>query len=401
MKEENLSEIEKISLKIKENGIENIYLNFVDFKGNMRSKLVGVKELINNTHVSWNDGISINGKLIKDFENEHNADWLVLLPDSKSFRIIPFLDDDNKSGMIMCRIKNFSLDTRNLLEKAVSDIEKEISAQAIIGSELIYEYVDSEQDYYSSLPTSQSTKFNNILANYLLQTDIDVEYYMQYGKSHNRIDLVPDIANISADKLQISKWFLNSLAYKNNVEIKFSNLDNKIISSCPLHISLWDENKKNNLFFDENDELELSKLAKQFINGILYFHKYIYAICKITTNQEMLKLIPKASVERDDSLIMVPLYFKEKQKKDRIGWSKRIIFQGLNSDANHYLAISAILYAGLYGIKNNIDENLNYKLEYTNKELYDEIRNNKYFYEKFGIEVSNKIQRKLEEAINE
>ena len=61
-------------------------------------------------------------------------------------------------------------------------------------------------------------------------------------------------------------------------------VENKNISTCPLHISLWDENRKNNLFFDEDDELELSKLAKNFINGILYFHKYIYAICKVTTN---------------------------------------------------------------------------------------------------------------------
>ena len=399
MKEENFSEIEKISLKIKENEIKNIYLNFTDFDGNMCSKLVGVKELINNTHVSWNNGISINGKLIKNFEDAKNADWLVVLPIAKTFRIIPFLDDDDKSAMIMCKIKDFPLDTRYLLENAVYDVKKEINAEPIIGRELIYEFRNSKQNYYYSLPTNKSTKFNNILANYLLEAGIDIEYYMQYGKTHNRIDLVPDIANFSADKLQISRWFLNSLAYQNNENIKFSNIENKNISTCPLHISLWDENRKNNLFFDEDDELELSKLAKNFINGILYFHKYIYAICKVTTNEKMLKLIPRASIERDNSLIMVPLYFKEKQKKDRIGWSKRIIFQGLNSDANHYLAISVILYAGLYGIKNKIKDNLNNKPEYTIEELCDEIRNNKYFYEKLGNELSNKILKELEKEV--
>ena len=246
MKEENFSEIEKISLKIKENEIKNIYLNFTDFDGNMCSKLVGVKELINNTHVSWNNGISINGKLIKNFEDAKNADWLVVLPIAKTFRIIPFLDDDDKSAMIMCKIKDFPLDTRYLLENAVYDVKKEINAEPIIGSELIYEFRNSKQNYYYSLPTNKSTKFK--------------------------------------DKLQISRWFLNSLAYQNNENIKFSNIENKNISTCPLHISLWDENRKNNLFFDEDDELELSKLAKNFINGILYFHKYIYAICKVTTN---------------------------------------------------------------------------------------------------------------------
>lgn len=50
---------ERIREIVKSENIRNIYLNFIDLNGNIRSKLVGVKELINNTHVSWNDGISI------------------------------------------------------------------------------------------------------------------------------------------------------------------------------------------------------------------------------------------------------------------------------------------------------------------------------------------------------
>lgn len=399
MQEKEFYEIEKISLKIKENGIKNIYLNFIDFEGNMRSKLVGVKELINNTHVSWNDGISINGRLIKDLKNETEADWLVLLPDSKTFRIIPFLDENNKSAIIMCKIKNFSLDTRWLLKKAVDEIDKEIAVKPVIGSELIYEFPNAMQDYYYSLPTNESAKFNNLLANFLLESEIDIEYYMQYGKSHNRIDLVPDIAIDSADKLQISKWFLKSLAHKYNLDVNFTNLENSYISSCPIHISLWDENRKNNLFFDEKDPIELSSLAKKFINGILYFHKYIYATCLATSKHGMLELIPKVSTKRDNSLITVPLYFKEKQKKDRVGWSKRIIYQGLNSDCNHYLVFSSILYAGLYGIKNNITQNSNYKIKYSNEELCDEVRENSYFNEKFGNKISNMLEKKIEGRI--
>ena len=40
-------QIEKIKKELKEKEIQNIYLNFVDFTGNVLTKMVGVQELIN------------------------------------------------------------------------------------------------------------------------------------------------------------------------------------------------------------------------------------------------------------------------------------------------------------------------------------------------------------------
>ena len=84
-----LEQIEKIKKELKEKEVQNIYLNFVDFSGNILTKMVGVQELINNTHVSWFDGISINGRLLQDFNDKKSNDWLVILPDPFSFRVIP------------------------------------------------------------------------------------------------------------------------------------------------------------------------------------------------------------------------------------------------------------------------------------------------------------------------
>lgn len=388
---------ERIREIVKSENIRNIYLNFIDLNGNIRSKLVGVKELINNTHVSWNDGISINGRLITDFKNNIQSDWLVLLPDADSFRIIPFLEESQKSAMLMCQIKNFSLDSRDLLKKAVNQLYTKEKCIPVVGTELIYEFTCSGQDYYHTLPTSSSTIFNNSLVDCLLESKIDVEYYMPYGKKHNRIDLVPDIATNSADKYTVSKWFLRSLATKVNYDIKFSKLDENSLSSFPMHISLWDENKKNNLFFSNDDEFELSNLAKKFINGILHFNKYIYAVTKATTKQEMLNLIPTLSMNRDNSLIQVPLYFKEKQKKDRVGWSKRLVYQGATSDCNHYLVLACILYAGIFGLQ-NLSENEKHMEcvnQYSCEELLQEVKNNEYFIKTIGGDFTDYIINKL------
>ena len=164
-----------------------------------------------------------------------------------------------------------------------------------------------------------------------------------------------------------------------------------------MHFSLWKGNREQNLFFDEKDEFELSVLGKKFINGIIYHNKFIKAVIKSSTNYPLKEHIIKYSTIRDNSLISVPLYFKEKQKKDRVGWSKRCIYNGINDDCNYYLVIACILYAGLFGIttEKNI-EKLAKSDNYSKKELIEEVKANKYFRGLLNEELINKIIQKLE-----
>lgn len=391
-------QIEKIKKFLEEKDIQNIYLAFVDLKGKMFYKSVGVEELIKNTHVSWFDGISINGNLIKDFKDNKKSEWMVLLPDSNAFYYLPFIkDEEQKAGIIMCNLKNHPYDTRMLLKKAVQEYT-DIGLTPIIGPELIYstDNITKRQDFYSSLPVYPSTIFNNKVVNNILAANIDIEYYMPFGKEHNRIDLVPDVADISADKLFICKWFVENIAYLENTKINFNNIQEENLSSCPVHFSVWKGNREKNLFFDGDRQNELSILGEKFINGILYYNKFIKAIIKSCTNNQLKEHIVKFSNNRDNSLIHVPLYFNEKQKKDRIGWSKRCIFNGLNSDCNFYLVFACILYAGLYGINSKKTLSIEERLDnYTNEEYIEEIKRNKYFNEKLGEGLISKIIRKM------
>ena len=392
-------QIEKIKKELKEKEIQNIYLNFVDFTGNVLTKMVGVQELINNTHVSWFDGISINGNLIQDFKDDRENDWLVILPDPFSFRIIPFLKDENqRAALIFCSIKNTSLDTRGLLKKAVSEFQ-ELEMTPMFGTEFIYSIEEKEyQNFYETLATNKRTIFQNNLVNELLKANIDIEYYLPYGENHNRIDLVPDVADVAADKLWTANWFARNLAHQENMEISFKNIEKLNLSSCPIHMSLWKGKREKNLFFDGEDKFELSQLGKSFMNGILYHEKSLKALATATSNEPQKYYRTKISVSRGNSLLQVPLYFNEKQKQDRIGWSKRCIYNGLNASQNYYLMFAAILYAGLYGIQNKIEPVKNIEVDaYTKKELIDNLKANEYFIEKLGTKIINKAIKKLEQ----
>ncbi len=391
-------QIENIREKIINEEIKHIYLNFADFSGNILTKTVGVKELINNTHVSWKDGISINGQLIEDYKSIEGNEWLVILPDPSTFRVIPFTKNGiQKAGTIMCSFKNFKFDTRSILKQAVDYVLKS-GFCPVSGLQLIYWVNDStETDYYKSIIGCASNVFNNVLVDNILRSGIDIEYYLQYGKNYNRVDFVPDIVNISADKLTLSKWYLSSLALTAKIDVHLVNSKQQFLSSCPVHLSLWNENKYNNLFFDENDKLELSPIGYKFINGILYHYESIMAIVAATSRNPILRFVPVYSIERDCSAINVPMYFREKQKTDRVGWSKRCIFNGGNNDCNIYLLQAVLLYAGIYGIENDLSSfSHSKKITCTKKSLINSIANNNYFREKIDSAVVDKVVQILQ-----
>jgi len=144
-------------------------------------------------------------------------------------------------------------------------------------------------------------------------------------------------------------------------------------SGMPTSVSLWNsaDARKNdtNIFYDENDGYaEISQTARYFIGGILDHASSLAAFVTPTVNSYY-RMVPgfEAPVYiawargNRSAVIRVPVDTKNNFK------SKRIEFRAPDPSANPYLAFSAIVAAGLDGIKrktdagNSIDENI-YKM---------------------------------------
>jgi glutamine synthetase len=126
-------------------------------------------------------------------------------------------------------------------------------------------------------------------------------------------------------------------------------------------ISLWNDSSdsvvKNNIFYDENDDYaELSQIARYFIGGILDHASSLAALVTPIVNSYY-RIIPgfEAPVYiawargNRSAVIRVPVDQKNNFK------SKRIEFRAPDPSANPYLAFSAIVAAGLDGIKKKTD----------------------------------------------
>ena len=123
------------------------------------------------------------------------------------------------------------------------------------------------------------------------------------------------------------------------------------------HISLWDREGKENLFYDPDDEYaELSQLGRYFIGGLLEHGRALAALVAPTTNSYK-RLVPGYeapvylvwSKANRSAAVRVPVYYKGDKK------SKRIEYRPPDPSANPYLAFAAMLAAGLDGVKKKID----------------------------------------------
>lgn len=171
----------------------------------------------------------------------------------------------------------------------------------------------------------------------------------------------------AADSVQIYKDVVRNVARKYN---KVANFMPKPLfdKNDPLNggdngsgmhtsISLWNESSTTNIFYDSDDYYaELSQIGRYFIGGLIEHAHSLAAIVSPTINSYH-RLIPgfEAPVYiawakgNRSTVIRIPINERNNAK------SKRIEFRAPDPAANPYLAFSAIVAAGLDGIKKTID----------------------------------------------
>jgi glutamine synthetase len=120
-----------------------------------------------------------------------------------------------------------------------------------------------------------------------------------------------------------------------------------------VHQSLW--NGDDPLFFDEQGYAQLSDLGRWYIGGLLTHAPAILAFAAPTTNSYR-RLVPGFeapinlvySQRNRSACCRIPVYSRSPK-------AKRIEFRPPDPSCNPYLAFSAMLMAGIDGVKNKIE----------------------------------------------
>lgn len=346
--------IDSIIKQIEENKVDIVHFNFIDPTGAVRSKSVLSREILRTLHISLEDGISVNGNLLPGYPDDNK--WFRVVPNLDTFSVLPsFPSQSHREAALMCSISNTAFDSRNILKKLMqrADAMHMFPMSGMGFSYGIEGTPDHEgNDIYRLLPGSRISDFNALLIDGLLSSGIDVESFMAYGPEHNGIELVPQGIAKSADQFVMCGWIARSMGLQHGLRIILSY---PFENACPVHMSIWSDTHDRNLFFDPDGELEYSDLAWHFVAGILANFDEIFAVIRSVTGHDPSDPVKKAFSNTDTQCVVgTPEFFVEKQKKARVGWSKRCVFRGLPHDANLHLTLACIYLAGLDGISQKL-----------------------------------------------
>jgi glutamine synthetase len=372
----------------------------------------------NNIEDLFGDGIGLDGSSVRGFADINESD-LILLPDRSTIRVISTttIPSHNIATAIANVYKGFGQGRLTKDPRYVSQClegylrENGLSCQ--IGAEVecfifddiifqnnndqdgkrrrhsyrpkiisveqygIGKYPIRRKGGYDAPPFQDSlTEFRFEVAEILKKCySIQVTNLIHEVASNGQIEInfMHSSLTKAADNVQMYKDVVRNVAKKRNKVANFmpkpifddendddgSSDDNG--SGMHTSVSLWDSPTNNkpmhNIFYDENDGYaELSQTARYFIGGILE-HAHSLAAFVTPTVNSYYRMVPgfEAPVYiawargNRSAVIRVPVDTKNSFK------SKRIEFRAPDPSANPYLAFSAIVAAGLDGIKQKID----------------------------------------------
>lgn len=360
--EETRQQAEHVRQELSDRGVRILYVNFIGPDGHIGSKcsLTGLEAV----HIddAFLDGIAVNGKLIRGWEHEDEAEWLLLRPELPTVRY-PSWTGDHQTAYMMGSFVDFPLDGRACAKRVV-DYAQSMGIAPMCGTSACFCLDDArlvkESEPYRLPLAGILADFNIEIATKLHEVGINVEYFQHLGGGYSAADLVPTTFLEALDQHATALWLIRSISMSHGFDIGFASPTGAIpLCDVPVHLSLWNAERDRNLFFDGSDALELSATGKHFIAGILHYFRELTAIIQLSAQSSYAQQWRCTySASRDDSLVHVPVYLKERKKHDRVGWGKRILFNGFLASCNLHVCASAVMLAGLEGVRNrwNPDE---------------------------------------------
>ena len=392
---------EEILKFVKENNIKIVDLKFNDLPGLWQHFSIPSSELADiddPTRGIWADGIGFDGSSIRGFQAIQESDML-LMPDPETAVIDPICEIPTLS--IICDIYDpltrqpYSRDPRHIAKKA----EKYLKSTGIadvsywgpemeffIFDDIRFEqnqhcgfyYLDSveadwntgkeenpnlgykpryKEGYFPVPPHDSLQDLRSEIILTMIKTGILIEVHHHEVATAGQCEIDMKFQSLTrmGDQMMWYKYIVKNMAKKHNKVATFMPKpifeDNG--SGMHVHQSLFKGEK--NVFFDPKGYALISRTAKYYIGGLLKHAASLSALVAPTTNSYR-RLVPGFeapvnliySARNRSACVRIPVYTDNPR-------TKRIEYRPPDNSSNGYLALSAMLMAGLDGIKNKID----------------------------------------------
>lgn len=360
--ESKLQEIRKV---IAEKSVELLHLQFVDIEGILKHVTITSEQLDDAVEGK----IMFDGSSITGFSPINKSD-LYLLPDLNTFAVLPWTVEDGYSeGRFLCSVTNpdgtlFEGDTRNVLKRVVEKAEEKgytISA----GPELEFFLFQTDDNGKPTLVTGDDAGYFSPSPNDLGER-VRLEIYRALKAmgftievSHHEVaegqhEIGFKYANVlgAADNATTYKWVVKTVAKRFGLHATFMPKPVFGINGSGMHVNMSLFKDGQNVFFDQDDQMQLSATAYSFIAGLMENVKSFAAVTNPLVNSYK-RLVPGYeapcyiawSGSNRSALIRIPA---------KRGMATRVELRCPDPSANPYLAYAVVAAAGLEGVERGL-----------------------------------------------
>ena len=160
---------------------------------------------------------------------------------------------------------------------------------------------------------------------------------------------------VTADRHTFFKFMVKSLAEKHGLRATFmpKPFENLTGNGCHAHISLW--NGKSNKFLDKGDRLGLSKLAYNFLGGIIKNAQALSSVFNPSINSYRRINAPPTKSGASWSPSSISYTGNNRTHMIRVPDPGRFELRLMDGSANPYLLQAGVMAAGLDGLNNKVD----------------------------------------------
>lgn len=396
--------VKEILSYIKEHEIKFVSLRFTDPRG-VWHHFAQCSETIDES--VFKDGLMFDGSSIEGWKAINESD-MIIMPDPSRFHINPFTAEPEL--VIFCDIidpatgQPYDRDPRSIAKKSVQYMKSlGVGDVAYFGPEAeffmfddvrfstdqhrVAYQIDSEEwpsnnwseyeegnlghrprkkgGYFPCAPVDRGSDIRAEMVTACKDMGLPMEkHHHEVAPAQHELGLMYDTLINTADNMQIYKFAVRNVAESFGKSVTFMpkpiHGDNG--SGMHVHISIW-KGKENT--FAGNQYADLSENCLYFIGGVIKHAKALNAFTNPTTNSYK-RLIPGF-----EAPVLLAYSARNRSASCRIPYvaspkGKRVEFRFPDPTANPYLCYTALLMAGLDGIKNKIHPG-----EAMDKNLYD------------------------------
>jgi glutamine synthetase len=352
-----------LAIEARERGIKYFLISFVDLFGTLRAKLAPASAIT---------GMAKDGAGFAGF-----ASWLDMTPAYPDILAIP--DPDSliqlpwkpEVGWLAADLhmhgKEVDQAPRNILRKMLKTA-KDAGYTVKTGVECEYFLVSADGEELSDKSDTQSKPCYDqsaLMRRYDVISEVcDSMLELGWGPYQNdhedangqfEMNWDFDDALKTADRMAFFKYMMKSIAEKHGLRATFmpKPFAHLTGNGCHVHVSLWKGDK--NAFDDKSDPLGLSKVAYNFIGGLIAAADEMCSITNPTVNSYKRINAPVTTSGATWSPNTVTFAGNNRTHMIRVPGGGRFEFRLPDGAVNPYLLPAAVLAAGLDGIAKGTD----------------------------------------------